>query len=107
MSSAPNSCCQAQLQKNKDMNNAKQGSRLLNRNFLIVNNAIEASQQQVSNAPSTRKKPNLVPRNYRQFLFTMLSRQEKWNLVFEKLIDVLDRTAAVQNETTELTELKK
>jgi hypothetical protein len=107
MSSAPNSSCQVQLQKIKGMNNTKQDIKLL-KNFLNANNATRPSQQQVKNAPTTRKKPNLVPLNYRQFFFTMLSNQGKWNLVFEKLIDAFDRSeAAAKNETIEVKEPKK
>jgi hypothetical protein len=100
MSSTPNGC-RVQFQKYKDVNNGKQGVvKLLN--FPDVNNAIQASQQLARDASTKRKKPNLVPRNYRQSFFTILSSQEKWNLVFEKLIDVLDHTASVvQNQMTE------
>jgi hypothetical protein len=51
--------------------------KLVNKNLVEVN--------------SNQQKPrNLIPRNYNQFMFTMLS-QEKWNLVFEKLIAAFDR----------------
>ena len=101
MLSAPNSC-QVKLQKNKSVNNTKEEVKPLNKNFPNVNNITRASQQQVKYTPTTRKKPNLVPRNYRQSFFIMLSNQVKWNLVIEKLIDAFDRSeASAQNETTE------
>jgi hypothetical protein len=92
MSTAHNSR-QVQLQKNMDMDNAKLDIKLP-KNFLNANSATWPSQQLVNNSSTTRKKPNLIPSNYRQSFFTILSNQEKWNLVFEKLIDAFDRSEA-------------
>lgn len=38
------------------------------------------------------KPRNLIPTNCNQFIFTMLSSQEKWDLVFEKLIEAHSST---------------
>lgn len=50
----------------------------------------------------TANKPrNLIPTHYDQFFFTTLSSQKKWNLVFEKLIVVIDRLEDSQSDSKE------
>lgn len=48
---------------------------------------------------NVNKPCNLIPTNYNQFMFTMLSDQEKWNLVFEKLKAAFDRLEDSQNDS--------
>jgi hypothetical protein len=74
---AANSCFILQ-RKNRFVTTETENVKPVNKNFVEVN--------------SNQQKPrNLIPRNYNQFMFTMLSSQEKWNLVFEKLIAAFDK----------------
>ena len=48
---------------------------------------------------------NLIPTNYNQFMSTILSSQEKWNIVFEKFIEKADELES-SNKPIEVKEVK-
>lgn len=74
-------------EKRGDLNTGKSNTKGINKNYSKVNNS----------------KRNLIPRYYLKFLPVILGSQDKWNLVFDKVIaklDELDKPVIVKEVKT-------
>jgi hypothetical protein len=60
------------------------------------------TDQRVSN-----KAGNLIPAEYRKVFWTLLGSQDKWDFVFEKLIEAFDRAEAKHSQSQKIKEVQK
>jgi hypothetical protein len=76
--------------------------------LLVKNNNTQLNMNRKESKISTdvQKPRNLIPRSYNQFMFIMLSSQEKWNFVFEKLIGIFDKLEAQEVENSKAKEMQ-